>query len=542
MRPWYARSGITLTTLARVQLAAALLLMLAGLFYILNLETSARAVKPLQVDELYFLTCAARAVVAESGVVTGCHDNKGPLIYMAYAAGINPDKPFDLIWIKRAGAGIALLNVFVAACLARLLAGGVAAAVTIIFAISLVMVDPGFMALKTESLAILFSLMATALWVRGLQSGYSLWHHGLAGGLMGLAIMSNQKFGLVLGVSLIGLVLRGRHVADRIPAKSYQSLLIMLLAIMAGTLLPFMALVAYFYTQGRLHDFLASLFLYPSLYGSVADGSFAQVFAWRLGLVADRLRPFIAHALVIAGMMVWLTQWFRHRQDASGQPVGFELVALPAVAYFLLCISFSILFSYHFNPAFLYASVAIGVAYVAILKKLPEETARKTTVFLVLIFSLVQVLAMWKNSEFRSKGDDVYAYLPVENQGGYAYVVGQWPAFYAFNQLIPASDVLYPNALSGAEAAPFFRPPAPGTLKARWLADLRNTNESKLLADFSRTPPRYIFVIDMMGRVNTSEPSNMSIINRYIAERCSFSKRVTGYSAIYDGSLYVCQT
>ena len=542
MRSRYTSSAITFTTVARVQLAAALLLMLVGLFYILNLETSARADKPLQVDELYFLTCAARAVVAESGVVTGCHDNKGPLIYMAYVAGIDPAKPFDLIWIKRAGAGIALLNVLVAAWLARLLAGGVAAAVTMIFAISLVMVDPGFMALKTESLAIFFSLIATAVWVRGMQSGHRLWHHGLAGGLMGLAIMSNQKFGLILGVSLIGLMLRGRHAAGRIPAQSWQSLLIMLLAIIAGTLLPFMALIAYFYAHGRLHDFLASLFLYASLYGSVADGSLAQVLAWRLGLVADRLRPFIAHALVIAGMMVWLAQWFRQRQAATWQPIGFELIALNAVVYFLLCITFSILFSYHFYPAFLYASVAIGVAYVAILKKLPEESARKIAVFLVLIFAFVQVLAMWKISEFRSKGDDAFVYLPVENQGGYAYVVGQWPAFYSFNQLMPASDVLYPNALKGAEAALFFRPPVPGTLKAGWLADLHNTNESKLLTDFARTPPKYIFVIDMMGRVNTREPSNMPVINQYISEHCSFSKRVTGYAAIYDGSLYACQT
>ena len=149
---------------------------------------------------------------------------------------------------------------------------------------------------------------------------------------------------------------------------------------------------------------------------------------------------------------------------------------------------------------------------------------------------------MWKNSEFRSKGDDAFAYLPVDNQGGYAYVVGQWPAFYAFNQLMPASDVLYPNALSGTEAAPYFRPPAPGTLKARWLENLRNTNESKLLADFSRTPPQYIFVTDIMGRVNTREPSNMPVINHYISEWCSFSKRVTGYAPNYDGSLYACRT
>ena len=63
---------------------ALLSLLLYG--YLGYVELAVRHDRPVQIDELFFATCAARATQLGQLFSSGCHDNKGPVIYVVYGA------------------------------------------------------------------------------------------------------------------------------------------------------------------------------------------------------------------------------------------------------------------------------------------------------------------------------------------------------------------------------------------------------------------------------------------------------------------------
>ena len=510
--------------------------------YLFVLETTVRATKPLQIDELYFLTCAVRAVAHESGVSSGCHDNKGPLIHFLYVLGVERSNLFDLAWIKNWGAAVYALNTLLVGLISWLLAGRAAAIVSAVACVGVLMLAPEFMALKTESLAIFFSLCASVILVRQRSRPGRGLQCGTVGALMGLSLLANQKFVVVLAALLICLAFWIWLIESDSFGKKLRALSLTMGAVLIGVLLPFLLVAAYFASHDRFEEFVAAMILYPSLYGSQTEGTLLQLVAWQAGHIADRLRPFMIYTFALGCLFVWLgcrfRTWFSGKEL---QPDGLDVVALSAVFFTVLCFGFSILFSYHFLPAFIYAAVAIGVGYVALMRALPTPSGRASVSFAVVVFSAIQGLAMWKGSDGRSGGPDPFSYYRVPGQATHAFVVGQWPAFYAFNQLIPASDVFYPQALRGVKAGGFYRPPAPGSLKAELLNIFRSLNEEKILSDFSKTPPTYIYVIDWLAKVATEEASNLPLINGYIAKHCKFEARVEDQDPLYIGTLYYCR-
>ena len=510
--------------------------------YLVMLETTVRVAKPLQIDELYFLTCAVRAVAHESGVSSGCHDNKGPLIHFLYVLGVEKSNLFDLTWMKHWGAAVYALNTLLVGLISWLLAGRAAAIVSAVACIGVLMLAPEFMALKTESLAIFFTLCASVILIRQRLRPGRVLQCGAVGVLMGLSLLANQKFVVVLAALLICLAFWVWQIESDSFAKKLRALSLAIGAVLIGVLLPFLLVAAYFAFHARFQEFVAAMVLYPSLYGSQTEGSLLQLVAWQVGHIADRLRPFMIYAIALGCLLVWLGCRFSGWFSGKGlQADGLDVVALSAVLFTALCFGFTILFSYHFLPAFMYAAVAIGVGYAALMRALPTTSGRASVGFAVVVFSAIQGLAMWKSADRRNSGPDPFSYYRVPGLATHAFVVGQWPAFYAFNNLIPASDVLYPQALRGVRAGGFYRPPAPGSLKAELLDRFRSLNEEKILGDFSKTPPTYIYVIDWVAKVATEEASNLPLINGYVSKHCKFEARVEGQDPLYIGSLYYCR-
>jgi hypothetical protein len=523
-------------------LLLAALVAFCGLGYLLWYELDSRALVPLQVDDLYFLSCAVRAVTQESGVLVGCHDNKGPLTYIAYALLSQSTQLYDLAPIKITGTAFVLLNALLAAWLSERWAGRQAAIVTLVLAMGLVFIDPSFLAFKTESLAVMFTLLGIGLLthrVAGDPTGpFRLM---AAGALFGVAIMSNQKFVVIWGAAALWIWLAiaaapaGQQ--DKFTRRHVHSIAIF----SAGTAVPFLLLLGTYALFGRAHEYLASLFLYASLYGTAADGNLAQVIGWRLGLVAQKLRPFLLYVSVAVFACVFLMRGILLRTAGwSATSWSLFLISLAMAAYGLLCLSFSILFGYHFMPVFVLASIMAGVGYSSLAKLIPDVCFRLFMPLLLIHFLASGAIAMWFGMKDRAQSDTVFKYLVTPTQGDYAYVAGVWPGFYVFNQLIPASDVLYPHALHGAQPSPFFRLPAVGSVKRQLLDKIRGENERKLTSDFQKTPPRYIYVEDTWAHLTAASSTDLTLLNEYIAIHCEHTKRVTQVLAMHDGDLFTC--
>ncbi len=113
-------------------------------------------------------------------------------------------------------------------------------------------------------------------------------------------------------------------------------------------------------------------------------------------------------------------------------------------------------------------------------------------------------------------------------EGAFAYVLGVWPAFYVYNGLVPASDVISPWALPGAPGNWFFTPPAPDSFRGRMLSYVQNRSLPRLFDDFARTPPSYILVLDVMARHGTSgRVTDVPGFDAYLSTHCAYARSIT---------------
>lgn len=515
-------------------------ILLAGFSYMVWVELGVRLAIPFQVDDLYFLTCVARAISATELPIAGCHDNKGPIIYVAYQAVIDRSAPYSMLPIK--GLAVALSVVLVAAC--GLLAGTARNVRSAFFASGFVLLlfinSPTFMALKTELVGLLFLLPALGL----------LWHSAntsnrysalFAGFLFCFSVLSNQKFlfaALAFGVLAVSVS------ADWRPKLRQNAGQALLFAIIGGCL-ALAAIAIWFTLFGRLYEFLLGVFFYPTIYGGKPDAeSLITRLAWRIGMVATALKPMALFvALAGVGLTRSLVLWKPSAAPDKRLPLEVP-IALAALGYLAIVLASPVLFQYHFFPVLILASILVGITFDRVMVGAGDEPQKRRSgvwpvaTVLVTVFSA----AYWYGPDAKvGPGKEYFAYEPVNSQPGqYAYVVGAWPAFFVFNGLLPASEVMYPNALPEARASWAYMPPAIDSLKGRLLRQVQQRNDERLTADFRKTPPSFVFVEDAAGRrPGSAEASDFAGINTYIAAHCVLDRTVSD-NPLHIGVLYAC--
>lgn len=510
----------------------ALLVMLAtllGVALLAKVEFGGRGDLPMQLDELYFATCAARGLASGEVPVSGCHDNKGPLIFLVYQAIMDPAHPYRLATIKLAGFALGGLVCLLGALVSHRIGGRVAAAVTLALALQTSTLDPWFFSLRTESLGLACMLGAALVLLPRGTAALAGWRVALAGGLCGLALLTRQNFlFLVLGM------------AGWIAVTSWAGwgrLLRLALLFSAGVLAPMAAFALAFQVQGTLPEYGASLFIYPALYGSNADEGALRRLLLKLALLAEYAQPLFAYAaLGLVGAMA-LARRAVPVPAAAAPAVRLVLVLAGTSVVFLVLVP--VLLRPHLWPSLLLAAVLAG-PWLA--QGLAHREWRAPVAALLFALSLLAVLCAWGGPQGNPLRDRKNLQAPkvAEAQGGFAYVVGMWPKLYVDNGWTPASTVMYPLALPDAPQTWAFKPPPAGSWKGDTLAQLRARNERRLLDDFARTPPRVIVTIDRDARrAGSQEATDIPVLRDYIAAHCTPGGRLDEDSS-YASSLFIC--
>jgi len=261
------RHELRMRRLGWIGLACTLGVAILSLLNIARLEFGPLAGRAITIDELYFAACAAHGAAVGEIVSTGCHDNKGPLIFLLYKLLQAGASPYSLLAIKAAAFATVMAIAGVAAWIGFRMAGLAAALLAPALIIQVLASESGLLAFKTETVGAGFMLCALALLVAR-DAPRRPWMLLAAGVCMGLAVTAKQTFGFAAIAVVLWLAVstpRGEAGAG-LPAKVARA---SLFAFGAG--LPLLLFLAVFYALGQHIEFLSSLFLYPSVYGSRSD-------------------------------------------------------------------------------------------------------------------------------------------------------------------------------------------------------------------------------------------------------------------------------
>lgn len=499
---------------------AVVVLLIAALAYayLFQLELRSRADMPLQVDELFFATCAARGLATGDVPISGCHDNKGPFIYVVYQALQALGGFYSLASFKLAAFALGALNAVLAGAAVRRVADGLSALLAAALVLLLYVQDPWFLALKPESLGTALVLGALLLLPQGGGPlGAARWLG--SGLLLGIALATKQTFLF----PLLGLCAWVAWTWRAWGGVLATGLRLGLLAV--GAVLPMAVFAAVFWHAGRGTDFAAALVLYPMLYKSTVAMGLLKGVALRMGTLAGFWVPLLP--VLMAYLFVLPRQLRAPAQGGRGHPDPALRYVFVSFGMFAVLIVSPIVLRFHIFPAAIFAVVVCGLGLRRQLWPTcePVQWANLTrTVSLgVLFWAAVMVLSAWAGqagNPLRDRKDLVSADLGLP-AGSYAYIVGIWPKLYVDNGLLPASDVLYPTAFPGAPQLWSYREPAPGSEQADLLARLHRYNVERLLADFAATPPRVIVVVEGEGRAaGSTRASDIAVFERYIESHC----------------------
>lgn len=502
--------------LSRVLVWITCLVVLAGYAYLFALELRQRGDMPLQIDELFFATCAARGLAVGEIPISGCHDNKGPLVYVVYQALQAVGGLYPLALYKIAAFVLGLLNAALVCVTVARSAGRTAGFLGAAALLVLYVQDPWVLALKPESLGMAFVLSAMLL-VPGLDARVRPWRWACVGLLFGMALATKQTFLF----PLLGLLvwLSGASWA----AQGWRVALARLVAVGLAAAVPLLAFATVFWLAGRGLDFAAALLLYPMLYKSTAVVGLIKGLALRLSALAGFWTPLLP--LLGAFVLVLVAYFSRMRRARLGWQAPHLAYVCVTLGAFVVLLASPIIMRFHLFPA---AALAVVVVALCLLGSAPvaspEGAAGQRWVGrAALLWALVVTLGAWggpAGNPLRDRKILVTHELKAP-RGAYAYVVGIWPKLYVDNGLVPASDVLYPTAFPGAPMLWSYQEPAPGTAKARMLADLHRHNIERLLADFAKTPPEVVVVVEGEGRAeNSNRASDIAVLDNYIAGHC----------------------
>lgn len=513
-----------------------LVLALGSVAYLARLHFSFWKHEAIQIDELHFASCAARGLTAGQFPVAGCHDNKGPLIYAVHQLVQYASAPYQLQAVKTVAFGLVLMVAGAAAWIAARLAGRIAGMVSAALVLLSLAANPSSMALKTETLGMLFCLGSIGLLLHGHARMRAVLGSGF---LVGLAVMTKQTYA-VLGL-LLAAWLAVAGALD--PALRWRRALLQALAWSMTALLPFLGLLAIYRWDDRLPEFLSTLFIYPLAYGPAQAPSLSARWTAAVGTLLSQMS---AMPLIVTLWVVGLLQLPRGRGPAGDRgPPGRGLLVACASALVIGIFASPMVFDYHAVPLQIVLAVSAGVAVSDIAAQLPDRPAQSGRLLLgtaLLVPALFMAWAVWRHNGPGSLQRAVAPTLvPNAVAGEYAYVLGSWPQFYTDNRLFPASGVMYPWALPGTPPSHRHRLPPPGSTAHALLAWAQQHAASQIQEDFRRTPPRYIAVMHVFaGTSDAAQLSGVPAIGDYLRAHCVPEPlRVTSHWR-HETSLFRC--
>ncbi len=491
--------------------------------YLVYFELGPFSAVELQIDELYFYSCAARQAVTGLLFNPGCHDNKPPLIYLIHHL-VQPHPYLYSVWAgKLAAFGVMALMLGAVAALAQRLAGWAAAVCAVALLIAALASKAQFWALKTESVGLL--LVLGAFWLMTARRTLHNWRWGGAGLLLGLAVLVKQTNLIFLGVSCVWLLWTGRaHWGATMRSAGCL--------VLAGCF-PFLLYFAGVSWEGRAESFLASFFVYPSVYAEGPPQSFyAYVirFADVYELVTTGHEPLFW--LFVLGGLQTVYQWLVAK-DHDARLASRWLVLWACLCTLAVAMISPTFFEYHAIPVWVFLSILAGVAFGDLWRGL-VSVRRPEAVMLGLILSgcsLAGLMQAWyHNAGHGSLPASAFERIRIDGASGqYGYVLGMpWPSFYTDNGLIPASDLLFPWALPGMPKFGLYTPPPPESAKGQRLAAIQAKNLVQLWKDFAQTPPRYIGVVDGIANApGSTRAADVPGFDEYLQAHCSYFKTVT---------------
>lgn len=520
-------------------------LALASFLYVGYIEVGPRVDMPVQIDELYFLICAIRHEATGQFASSGCTDNKPPLIYVLYGVLLRlwSGSSFDLLPVKVAGVAVALGAAALAGAVARRLAGPAAGAFSAALLLLVFAHDPVQYALKTEILGSLFMLGMLGVLAGGVAP--PAMGRGLAAGVLGgLALMSKQTF--VFPVAALVLAAAFLVVRQAVMGGLWHRALGGLAGLSLGVLLPMAALIGAHAVAGTWVDLLASLFIYPALYGAPSADPWLKTVVLRIAAALRGLAEFWWVVYPMVGWWAWLVTARSRDDDPTRSPSPYIWVAAALAGGLLGILLTPFLFKYHLSPFLTLAAVPAGCLLATVSEGLRGRGAPEAALRVAWMTVGVAALASsWSGSAgdpLRDRRELPSAHMDL-GTARVGYVVGMWPKFYVDNRLVPASDVMYPTALPGMPDMWSFRQPPAGSRPARMLDWVHPDNLRRLQADFDRTPPELIVVVDGHGKgAGSPRPhSDIQFLDQYIGAHCEPAGRTTPETNYRNGDLYRCR-
>lgn len=506
---------------AALWLAVPVMLVL-GLLAVANLaalELGPLRDRAIAVDEVFFAVCAARDNAVGDFPSFGCHDQKTPLIYATHQVVQWLTGTYSLPGMKVAAFGVVGVGAALVAWLARCLAGTIGAVAAAALFLLTISTDAFLMSLKTEVLGTCFLLGGLLLLARG-GAAPKTRHWALCGLCFGVAFLVKQTFAFA-AVLAVGAILLAAARARSMPA--WRAAFVHALVFSVAALTPLVLFIVMFAVQGRLPEFLASIFLYPSIYRApAAELGVLRPMLWRVGSVFEDMgrTPLVVMLAVLA--LALGTGAPRPRGHAH---LPWAVLVACALGMLLVVFISPIYFSYHLLPAWMLLSVMAGV----FVQRVAEHASGSRRLVAGIAAALVVPAAMmaatsWYTSGGKAKSIGTRAPPPLiaSARGEYAYALGSWPDFYFSSGLIPASNVLFPWALPGAPRNWAYTPPDPQSAKGRWLARVQARGAEQLMQDFARTPPSYIVVSHKMARAPGSQRiTDVRVLDDYLQLHCS---------------------
>jgi len=517
----------------------ALVLAVLSLLNLVLLEFGPWRQNAIQVDELYFASCAVRGIVAGEIPIAGCHDSKAPLIFVVHQLVQLGASPYSLFAIKVTAFGVVAVATMLAALIAYRLSGAMAAVVAAALLLLALTADAPLLALKTETVGCVFLLIG-ANFIIGSHRRYWSWLG--SGFFLGLAMATKQTF---VFAALAVVIWSWFLTPSESVSRRLRSFLLNMLSFGVGLIAPLAAFFFVFFLQDRHIEYLASLFLYPSIYGGGQDVPWIKATAWRAANVLESLGKFpILAASLAATIAGGIQNWDRDRTDI-GILKGHRLVVSMTLAMLLVAFISPVYFAYHLVPAWILMGILGGI----VISELggmsfdgPPRAARFLAAGLV-AFALVSTATSWYSNGGRNKATklDQPDAIIKEGRGQYAYVLGMWPSFYVFNDLVPASRILFPWALPGSPANWAYKPLESDSVRGQMLARLHRANLQQLFEDFRRTPPKYIVISHEMTRPPGLRPvTDVPGFDAYLLEHCVYLGEAPEYLSLGQ-SLYDCR-
>ncbi len=515
-------------------------LALLSLLNLVFLEFGPWRQNAIQVDELYFASCAVRGIVAGEIPIAGCHDSKAPLIFVVHQLVQLAASPYSLIAIKAAAYGVVVVATVLAALIAYRLSGAMAGVVAAALLLLALTADASLLALKTETVGGVFMLIG-ANFLIGSHVRHRSW---LASGFfLGLAMATKQTFVFAALAVVIWswFLTSGESVSQRL-----RCFLFNMFCFGVGLIAPLAAFFFVFLLQGRHIEYLASLFLYPTIYGGGQDMPWIKATAWRAASVLESLGKFpILAASLAAAIAGSIQDWSQDRTEVGPSLKGYRLVVSMTLAMLLIAFVSPIYFAYHLVPSWILMAILGGIV-IGELEEMSFDGPRRGARFLaagIVTFSLVSAATSWYSNGGRNKAttlDRPEAFIN-DGRGQYAYVLGMWPSFYVYNDLVPASRILFPWALPGNPVNWAYKPPGPNSVRGQVLTRLHSANLQQLFEDFRHTPPKYIIVSHKITKPGgLSQATEVPGFDAYLLEHCVYKGEAPEYLSLGQ-SLYNCR-